>query len=280
VAPRSTDHTAATAGDDTRGIVHPAAGFEHFTLTRHEPADDLRWAVDRFWIVRWNLPEGESFDQRIVPHPAVHVVCNAGEADVEAISAEEFVRRLEGRGQVLGVKFQPAGFRPFLGRPVSTIAGKRLPAVEILGRGIDDLARRLADADDLDATTGLVEDFLRSLGIGALPVTVAVNTIVGQIVADRSITRVDALARRLCMSTRSLQRLFADHVGLGPKWVINRCRIHEAAEVAAGSTDVDWADLAAALGYSDQSHLVREFTAAVGTPPDRYARESGSTDPA
>jgi AraC-like DNA-binding protein len=80
------------------------------------------------------------------------------------------------------------------------------------------------------------------------------------------------------MSTRSLQRLFADHVGLGPKWVINRYRVHEAAEVAAASPDVDWAALAAALGYSDQSHLVREFTAAVGTPPDRYARRS-ATDP-
>ena len=85
---------------------------------------------------------------------------------------------------------------------------------------------------------------------------------------------MDDLARRLSMSTRSLQRLFADHVGLGPKWVINRCRIHQAAEVAAGAAAVDWAALAAELGYSDQSHLVREFTAAVGTPPDRYARES------
>jgi AraC-like DNA-binding protein len=279
VAPRPTDRTGATTEDDTRGIVHPGAGFEHFTLTRHEPAGDLRWAVDRLWIVRWELPEGESFDQRIVPHPAVHVVCNAGEADLQAISPDDFVQRLEGRGQVLGIKFQPAGFRPFLGRPVSTIAGRRLPASEVLGPGVDDLAGRLAAVDDLDASTGLVDDFLRSLGTGPLPVTVAVNTIVDQIVADRSITRVDELARRLSMSTRSLQRLFADHVGLGPKWVINRCRIHEAAEVAVGSADVDWAGLAVALGYSDQSHLVREFTAAVGTPPDRYARESATEAP-
>jgi AraC-like DNA-binding protein len=274
VAACPTERTGATVDDDTRGIVHPAAGFEHFTLTRHEPADDLRWAVDRFWIVRWDLPDGEPFDQRIVPHPAVHVVCSAGVAELEAISADDFVRRLEGSGQVLGIKFQPAGFRPFLGRPVSTIAGRRFPAAEALGSGVDDLARHLAAADDLDATTGPVEDFLRSLGVGPLPVTVAVNTIVDQIVADRSITRVDGLARRLSMSTRSLQRLFADHVGLGPKWVINRSRIHEAAEVAGGASGVDWAALAAELGYSDQSHLVREFTAAVGTPPDRYARGS------
>jgi AraC-like DNA-binding protein len=60
--------------------------------------------------------------------------------------------------------------------------------------------------------------------------------------------------------------------------VINRFRVHEAAERAAGAgpgTPIDWAALAADLGYSDQSHLVRDFTRAVGTPPDRYAARQG-----
>jgi AraC-like DNA-binding protein len=203
-------------------------------------------------------------------------VLTSGTAEVEAISAADFVRRLEGRGQAFGVKFRPAGFRPFLGRPVSTVAGRRLPAAELFGPGIAELAADLDRSDDLDAATGEVADALRSAQAAPLPATVPVNTIVDRIAADRSITRVDALARRLSMSTRSLQRLFADHVGLGPKWVINRCRVHEAAEVAAASSDVDWSALASALGYSDQSHLIREFTAAVGTPPDRYARRSAT----
>jgi AraC-like DNA-binding protein len=31
--------------------------------------------------------------------------------------------------------------------------------------------------------------------------------------------------------------------------------------------DVDWAALAADLGYADQAHLTRDFTAALGMPP-------------
>lgn len=43
------------------------------------------------------------------------------------------------------------------------------------------------------------------------------------------------------MSLRTLQRLFNDYVGIGPKWVINRYRIHEAiARVQAGNA-VSWA---------------------------------------
>lgn len=113
--------------DDTRGIVHPEAGFERFRLTRHEPSPALAWAVERYWVVRWDVGD-EPFEQKVVPHPANHLVFEGGRAEVEAISRDEFVRRLEGRGQVLGVKFRPAGFRPFLARPVSTIAGDRLPA--------------------------------------------------------------------------------------------------------------------------------------------------------
>jgi len=264
---------------DTRGIVNPGAGFKRFTLTRHEPASDLAWAVDRYWAVRWNLPDGESYEQRVIPHPAVHLVFETGTATIHAISPHEFVRRLESRGQGLGVKFRPAGFRPFLGGAVSAVAGRRLAASVVFGAEIDDIARALGQDDDGDRSVAVVEAFLRSLGRHPLPMTATVNDVIALIVADDSLTRVDDLARRLGMNTRKLQRLFADHVGLGPKWVINRCRIHEAAEAATGGAPIDWARLAAQLGYSDQSHLIRDFTAAVGTSPTRYtSRAAGAVD--
>jgi AraC-like DNA-binding protein len=37
-----------------------------------------------------------------------------------------------------------------------------------------------------------------------------------------------------------------------------------------GGEAVDWAALAADLGYADQAHLTRDFTATVGVPPSRY----------
>ena len=274
--------------DDTRGIVRAEAGFERFRLTRHAPRPDLAWAVDRYWVVRWDVTGSEPYEQKVVPHPAVHLVFEAGTAEIEAISRQEFVRRLEGRGQVLGVKFRPAGFRPFLGRAVSTIAGQRPPAetipalAAVAGSGrLGDLAGRLDAADDIDTLAGEVDDLLASLGVEPLAMTTSVNGIVDHVQRDRSIVRVDDLAGRLDTSTRRLQRLFADHVGLGPKWVINRCRILEAAELAAtaAGTPVDWAALAADLGYSDQSHLVRDFTTTVGTPPHRYTHESRPSDP-
>jgi hypothetical protein len=51
----------------------------------------------------------------------------------------------------------------------------------------------------------------------------------------------------------------------------SRARLHEAAERADSGEVVDWAALAFDLGYADQAHLTREFTATIGEPPTRYA---------
>jgi AraC-like DNA-binding protein len=89
--------------------------------------------------------------------------------------------------------------------------------------------------------------------------------------ADHTLTVAD-FARRHALSQRTLQRLFRDYVGVPPKWVLKRYRVHEAAERLASGEVEDGASLAADLGYSDQSHFIREFTAQVGVPPGAYAR--------
>ena len=76
------------------------------------------------------------------------------------------------------------------------------------------------------------------------------------------------------MTVRTLQRGFAEYVGAGPKWVIQRCRLQDAAARAAGAEPVDWAALAVELGFADQAHLTRAFTATIGVPPAVYTRQA------
>lgn len=54
--------------------------------------------------------------------------------------------------------------------------------------------------------------------------------------------------------------------------MIRRYRLHEVTERLAAGSAVRWAELAAELGYADQSHLSRDFTALFGEPPGWYAR--------
>jgi len=80
------------------------------------------------------------------------------------------------------------------------------------------------------------------------------------------------LASLAGLSVCSLHRLFARYVGVGPKWVVRRSRVQEAADRVAREEHVDWVRTALELGYHDQAHFIRDFRAQVGFTPAAYAR--------
>ena len=83
---------------------------------------------------------------------------------------------------------------------------------------------------------------------------------------------VTLAAERHGLSERTLQRLFRRYVGVGPKWVLQRARLHDAVErLDTADGPVDLAALATELGWFDQAHFTRDFTALVGQSPAAYA---------
>jgi AraC-like DNA-binding protein len=81
---------------------------------------------------------------------------------------------------------------------------------------------------------------------------------------------VDDIVDRYGIGKRNLQKLFREYVGVTPKWVIQRHRLHEAARLDTAANDLS--TLAFELGYADQAHFVRDLKAAVGRPPTSYLR--------
>ena len=94
-----------------------------------------------------------------------------------------------------------------------------------------------------------------------------------EIIRDEpAITQVQQLSGRVQLSVRRLQILFREYVGVGPKWVIRRNRLHDAADQLANGQEIDLASLAQALGYFDQAHFTSDFEKLVGRPPAEYRR--------
>ncbi|MGW2114560.1 DUF6597 domain-containing transcriptional factor [Streptomyces zhihengii] len=293
---------------DTRGIVEAGELFSRVDFRRREPAPALRPFLEHYWLIDWDLPE--PYATHVVPHPSVNMVFQRyGDeepwAEVAGIGLEMFTQKLTGSGRVCGVQFRPGGFRPFAPeRPVSHWTGRRVPlhpaprspGPESVPASVPEPAplpasapepaplpvspegvRAVVEPDDEDARVAALDALL--LGLGPHPAAVDRSlravALVDRVRTDRSIRRVDELASAEGVSARSLQRLFAEQVGVGPKWVILRYRIHEALERAESGREPDWAALADELGYSDQAHLVRDFTATVGVPPTAYGRPTG-----
>ncbi|WP_067486085.1 helix-turn-helix domain-containing protein [Actinomadura hibisca] len=257
--------------DTPRGLLYPRKQDETVRSATHRPGPHAARFVEFYWHVRWDVPE--PLDTKVLAHPNIHLVFEEPEARVYGVDRNLFVRRLEGAGQVLGVKFRPGGFRPFTNGPIADLADQRIPATDFFGPEITTWTPTVLAAGDTEAMAAQAEEFLLPR-LPKAPDSLAedVAGIVERITTSPSLLRVDQVAEEAGMSVRTLQRLFAEYVGVSPKWVLRRARLHEAASRADQGTPVDWASLAADLGYADQSHLTRDFTATVGTTPARYAR--------
>ncbi|MEV4460822.1 helix-turn-helix domain-containing protein [Microbispora sp. NPDC049633] len=255
-----------------RGWVNPYAGLDAFDFVRQAPSPGISAYVEHFWVVTWTDLD-EPYEQRIISHPTVNMTITRDFHRIAGVIKGGFSYTMRGSGRVLGTRFRPGGFRPFLDGPVSRLSGQFVEIGEMFGAAGAALVERVLAEPDSRAAVALIEMFLRNLGPSEDPLAEEAAALVAMAEDDTSVTRVDELAARSGRSVRSLQRLFRDYVGAGPKWVIRRFRLHEAAERIQQGLDL--ATLAAELGYTDQAHLTRDFTAAVGMPPAAYARLSG-----
>lgn len=221
------------------------------------PSPDLAPYVDKYWIVEYDY--AHPYRQLIVPYPQVHLTFRGTVVEVHGVSSGHVYKELAGRDRLFGVAFRAGAFRPFLRAPVQTITDRSIPAADVF----TGLPQR--------ADIGTVEPMLRAnLPQPDAQAELAVR-IVERIAAEPGLTRIDDLAGLFHSSVRQLQRLFAEHVGVGPKWVIRRYRLREATDRMADGEPVDWGGLAAELGFADQAHFVRDFTKMFGETPTRYA---------
>jgi AraC-like DNA-binding protein len=222
----------------------------------------------------WQVHTGE-----VVTHPCVHLTVQRSTGDpdiatVTGVQTRRFEQPLVGTGRVVGAQFTPAGFAAFTDRAMSTLADRRVPAGDLLGAGTHADLLALADVAEVDVAAALtrLEGLLVAREPRLHPHAGVVDEAVAFIVSDRSTTRVEQVAERLGVTTRTLQRRFERYLGVGPKWVIQRRRIHDALDEIENGGDPDWSDLAVRLGFADQAHFTNAFTEMVGHPPSRYAR--------
>lgn len=253
------------------GILHARAASAVFRYEQRSPADALRPFVEHYWIVAWDRRGLDPYEQWVLPYPAVNMTFKRGRCRVVGVPRGRFSEVLDDAHRVIGVRFRPGGFRGFLQAPVSTITNRMLGVEAVFGDGGHELAQAVPALND-QAAVDRLERFLLDRLPAPDPMLELVTRVVQRIETDPGLLRAAELATACGLGVRALQRLFAEYVGVGPKWTIRRYRLHDAAARLAAGADVDPVLVAADLGYSDQAHFTRDFAAIAGVPPARYAR--------
>lgn len=263
-------------GDPIHGILDLDQGLRRFSLERRAPGPVTAPWVEAYWEVTWDLPPGQNYRQTNLSHATVNVVVEPDGWWLYGVPGPTFVRELHGRGRAFGIKFLTGAFFPWWGRPVRPLFDRRVPGTDLWGTEGQVWASAVSAEVRFEDQVSLTEQFLQN----RLPARPGEGFRCARVlIEDRSLVKVDDACRRLGHDARSLQRLFSQQVGVGPKEVLRRHRLMEAAERLVKTPELPGADLAASLGYADQAHFIRDFKAVTGVPPEAYRRRQnpGST---
>ncbi len=256
-----------------RGILNPPPlTAEEFRLARRRPAAELTQFIEHYWIVAWDLRHRAPHTQETLPQPNVHVVFEKNNSHAFGVVTGKFSRYLEGKSHVFGIKFAPGMFRAFLGYAVSRITNRTRPVLEIFGDEVTAVEEILTSEASDDQLVAATDSFFQARIPAPDDKANLAKELVRQTLEQRDLLTVDDLARKSAMGTRTLQRLFSEYVGVSPKWVIRRYRLHEAVERLRDGERLDCAQLALELGYFDQAHLINDFKSILGYTPTEFQK--------
>lgn len=177
----------------------------------------------------------------------------------------------------LSVRFKPGGAYPFFGVPLSTLTDQLIDLVDLWGDAAHALRDALVAGQHREARVAAVARALtHRLATAAYePASVpSVRRALRLVEAASVLPTVDALARELGTSSRTLRRSFLEVVGIGPKQYLRVVRFQRARRAVRGAPLVPLGTIAERAGYYDQSHFSADFQALSGMSPSAWRMHS------
>jgi len=239
----------------------------------------------------WALRDAPAHStERIVPSGTLELVVNLHEdalriyeptsgswrrysgAVVSGAYRRFFVIDARDHASIVGVHFRPGGAWAFLGVPPGELADRHVDLAMLWGRPALELRERLCAAPTAAEQFALLEGALCSRLVDGRLGHPAVPFAIGQL-ARPGVT-VGEVAAEVHLSRRRFIQVFTTQVGMTPKRLSRVFRFQRANDLARRMDAPDWARLARACGYFDQSHLINDVSEFTGTSPTQLGPAS------
>ncbi|PCC71613.1 AraC-type DNA-binding protein [Nannocystis exedens] len=250
----------------------------------HHPGPPLGEFVDCFWA--WECYTGPAPRERALPSGTVDIVINLRDDSLRVFDRFDRASRFPGImvsgahagyfvidtapcAAVMGVHFRPGGAAPFLGVSAGELTGGHFALEALWGATAARLRERLLAAAGPGERFRLLERFLLAR-LARPPRRHPAVTYALRAFDDPDLGSVAEVLAHTGLSAKRLLALFRDEVGLAPKAFWRVRRLQAALRRLDGGGPVRGADLAAELGYCDQSHFDREFRELTGLSPRAY----------
>ncbi|MGD9905785.1 MAG: helix-turn-helix domain-containing protein [Vicinamibacterales bacterium] len=171
---------------------------------------------------------------------------------------------------VIAAIFRPGGTRPFFAPPADAFTGDDVPLDALwTPAAAARLREQLLAAATPDGALDALERALRDAWRDR-PTPPSVAAALATFTRAPHVARIGAVADAVGLSRKRFIEGFRREVGLTPKHYCRIRRFQRALTEAHAAADVDWAQVAAAGGYYDQSHFIHDFRSFSGLTPTGY----------
>lgn len=234
---------------------------------------DLRDHIESISVHQYDVPPHGPW--RVIPDASAHIVWHRtrnGEFRAVLVGPRSTYIDVDARprAQTGGIRFRPGALPTVLQEDAGALTDRQYGLEEVWGRAGTVAFERAATApDSADAVSALV-----SLIQPSGPVDWRTRGLLHHFVREPRVSFA-GVAGRLGVSERSLRDHARRTLGLRPKRAQRVMRVQRAiAKSLDGSAD---SSAAAAAGYADQSHFIREASELLGETPRRF-RTRGRVD--
>jgi AraC-like DNA-binding protein len=252
-------------------------------MLRYVPKPPLAAFVECFWLSDRKAPLDES--EHMLPSGTAQLVIalhdspftyRAGASLSEVSSwrrsiihgpqSSFYIAGPKQSGTVVGVSFHAGRAAAILGVPMNELVDRHVALEYVWGNAGSLLREQLMAARDPAQIFAILERHL----IARMRRPLLINPAMAEALARKALRTAD-IRREIGISPKHFISLFRAAVGLTPKQYERVRRFNKIAGALASSRErPNLADLAAAAGYADQSHMSREFKDFAGVSPREF----------
>lgn len=218
------------------------------------PSPPLRRYITHYWLSRNNQDPYCA----ILPDGTIDLVFNIDEwgsiSRVYGAVTQKIDYSLNLRSHYLGINFKPGQSRHFLAAAANEFTNYYEAADKALALSFHGIEDALSQGNVFQILDTALLQYLRRRE----PVTSRIDELLNALEASQGQLPLSECAALYGKSARQLQRDFANAIGVSVKLYAQIIRFHSASRAMFKGAQ-NLADLAASLGYSDQSHMNRDF---------------------
>lgn len=228
--------------------------------------------------------------ERILPGGRVHVMVNLYEDEFRTYHGPDCASVHRTRGAILAgpnsratvidtreqrclvtVDFKLGGASPFFRAPLSEACDRLVELDQLWGRDGRSLRERLLETPTPEGKLQVLEAVLLDHFAHPQGADLIIAFAASAFEQGAAVSKVTS---RLGLLPKTFVRRFRKHVGLSPKRFARVRRLQRVLESINDSGPVDWCELAASYGYTDQAHLIHDFRDLTGLTPAAYRPRS------